>query len=232
MDVNQIELRFEALSIQTDWQRFHKITRLRNDIEHYSTSLSRDAIRGMIADTFIIVRDFINQELAKDPKSELEGAAWDTLLSVSEVFEKERNECQQRLASIDWQSSDLESAMFEVACVECGSQLIIPSGTDRVDGIQCRSCDEGGNFESGAERALKDYLGSRNYLAMKDGGEEVLIMCPFCFQEGYVVDEGACAICGESCAHTCTFCANPIPTCELSDGSLCGYCDHMLNKDD
>jgi hypothetical protein len=232
VDVNQIKSRFKTLGIQTDWQRFDKVTRLRNDIEHYSTPLSRDAIRGMITDTFIIVRDFISVELAKDPKEELGGDAWDTLLSVSEVFEKERDECQQRLALVDWQSAELEGGVLELVCNECGSQLIVPCGTDRSDGVQCRSCDEIENFESSAERALKERLGGRNHLAVKDGGEDVLITCPFCLQDGYVVEEEACAICGESCQHTCSFCANPIPTSELTDGDLCGYCDHVLNKDD
>src|SRR5207249_4866103 len=78
VDVGQIRSRFESLGLKTDWQRFEKISRLRNDIEHYTTAHARDAIRGMISDAFVIVRDFISDELGKDPKEELGVSAWGT----------------------------------------------------------------------------------------------------------------------------------------------------------
>ena len=232
VDVFQIKSRFGSLGVETDWKRFEKISDLRNDIEHYSTTLQRDTIRGMIADTFVIVRDFVKDELGQDPKLALGTEAWNTLLSVSEVFEKERKDCHRRLGEVDWQSVELSSAMLDLTCSECGSQLIVPVGGDRATGIQCRSCDKVERFESCAERALSEHLGWQNHSSLQDGGDEVLITCPFCFQESYVVDEECCAICGESCEHTCARCSSPIPTSELSDGSLCGYCEHVVNKDD
>jgi hypothetical protein len=232
VDVSQIKSRFKSLGVETDWKRFEKISELRNDIEHYSTTLQRDAIRGMIADTFVIVRDFVADELGQDPKLALGAVAWSTLLSVSEVFEKEREDCQRRVGEVDWQSAELSSAMLDLSCNECGSQLIVPVSNDRSAGVQCRSCDEVEVFASCAERALSGHLGWQNHSSLKDGGDEVLITCPFCFQESYVVEEECCAICGQSCVHTCELCANPIPTSELSDGSLCGYCEHRVNKDD
>lgn len=231
-NVLEIRTRFESLGVQTDWKRFEKISALRNDIEHYCTSVHPDAIRGMISDTFVIIRDFMHSELAKDPKDELGEEAWARLLSVSEVFERERADCKQRVESIDWESATLEEAISEVTCHACGSGLITPVGSDKTTGVQCRSCGEVEQFEPCAARALSDYLSWRNHYALKDGAEEALIMCPFCFQEGYVVDEECCAICGESCEHTCAMCASTIPISELSDGSLCGYCQHMVDKDD
>jgi hypothetical protein len=232
VNIAEIRTRFESLGIQTDWKRFDKISGLRNDIEHYCTSVHHDAIRGMISDTFVIIRDFMISELAKDPKDELGDEAWGALLSVSEVFEKERADCKQRLDSIDWGSATLEEAISEVTCAACGSALITPVGPGKNAGVECRSCGEVEQFESSAERALSNYLGWKNHYAMKDGGEEALITCPFCFQDGYVVDEECCAICGEGCEHTCAMCASTIPVSELSDGSLCGYCQHMVDKDD
>jgi len=227
----EIRARFESLGVQADWKRFEKISSLRNDIEHYCTSVHPDAIRGMISDTFVIIRDFMTAELAKDPKDELGDKAWELLLSVSEVFERERAHCKQRLDSVDWESATLGEAISELVCAACGSALVTPVGDKRDAGIECRSCGEVEQFESSAERALTEYLGWRNHHAIKDGGEEVLITCPFCSQQAYVVDEECCAICGEACEHTCAMCANPIPVSELSDSSLCGYCQHMVDKD-
>ena len=227
----EIRARFESLEVQTDWKRFEKISGLRNDIEHYCTGVHPDAIRGMISDTFVIIRDFMITELSKDPKHELGDGAWGVLLTVSEVFDKERAYCEERLNSIDWESATLGEAISELTCVACGSALVMPVSDDRDAGIKCRSCGEVEQFESSAERALTNYLEWRNHVAVKDGGEEVLITCPFCREQGYVIDEECCAICGESCEHTCAMCANPIPVGELSDGSLCAYCQHMVDKD-
>jgi len=232
VNVQQIRSRFESLGIKTDWKRFEKVSQLRNEVEHYATAHARDAIRGMISNAFVIVRDFISEQLGKDPKQELGAEAWGMLLSVAEVFERERADCQRRLAKVDWESQELEGAISEVICEACGSALIVPRGVNREAGIQCRSCDEVEDFESAAERALSEHLDWQNHSAIKDGGEEVLILCPFCSRYGYIVEEQACAICGESCQNTCGRCGNSIPTSELSDGSLCGWCDHMANKDD
>src|SRR2546425_136366 len=40
----QIEERFASLGIKTDWKRFKAINRLRNDIEHYFTTVTQGAI--------------------------------------------------------------------------------------------------------------------------------------------------------------------------------------------
>lgn len=104
VDVTQIKERFAALGIQTDWKRFGKVSDLRNEIEHYFTNVSRGAMEGAISDTFLIIRDFIHSELGESPQELLGDAVWTKLLSVSEVFEKERSLCQEALSSIDWES--------------------------------------------------------------------------------------------------------------------------------
>lgn len=226
-NVTEIKARFESLGVQTDWKRFEKISALRNEIEHYCTIVHPDAIRGMISNTFVIIRDFMHDELRVDPRDELGDNAWSTLLSVSEVFEKERERCWQLMGEIEWESTALEEAIAEETCHRCGSALIAPIGSERTSGIQCRSCGATEDFEAILKRALSDQLGW-----LKDGDDEALIVCPFCLEEAYVVDEERCALCGESCEHTCARCENPIPVSELSDGNLCGYCQHIVDKDD
>lgn len=232
VDVAEIRERFNALNIETNWAAFDRINRTRNEVEHYFTTTHRDTFRAMISDTFIIVRDFSTQELGLDPMDELGQEAWNILISVAAVMDKERRECGFKIASLDWGSADLESAVTRIRCSDCGSPLIAPSGATREDGITCRSCGEFEGFEPLAERALRECLGPRNASARYDGRDEELVQCPFCFHETYVVDEHACAVCGESCAQTCDFCSSDIPVCELSDSSNCSWCDHMLSKDD
>lgn len=231
--VNALEIRtrFESLGIHTDWKRFTRISDLRNEIEHYCTNAHPDTIRGLISDTFVLIRDFMINELSKEPKKELGDEAWAKLLSVSEVFERERAHCKERLDQINWESAELEGAMAEATCGGCGSGLIVPVDSDKASGIECRSCGKIEHFESFAGRALTAYLAWANHHNLKDGGDEVLVTCPFCSEEGYLVEEECCAICGQSCEHTCELCGCTIPVSELSDGSFCGYCQHMADKD-
>lgn len=232
VDVAQIRERFNALGVKTHWDRFEKISDLRNDIEHYFTVANRGAIEAMISDTFLIIRDFIHEELGQDPKAVLGDETWSKLLSVSEVVEKERELCRKALTSIDWNSDALADAVLHVSCAECGSPLLFPLENTKETNLQCRSCGEDERFEAYAERAIEAHFASENFYSLKDGGDPATITCPHCHSEGYIVDENRCAVCGESCETTCSVCHQNIPVVELNDGSLCAYCDHMLSKDD
>lgn len=234
VDFQQIQDRFKQLGIRADWDRMKKINDIRNDMEHYHCGASRDAIRGMLSDTFLVVRDFMTHELTEDPMMLLSEGAWDTLLSVSEVFEKEKEESVAKLEGIDWESEALGEAILGIACNACGSQLLAPSKSGPYSEIDliCRSCGEIEDSESFIPRAISDHFTSANHFAVKDGGEDATIMCPFCFTESYVMDEHRCAHCGESATHTCKRCGTDIPASEISDGSLCGWCEHMPCKDD
>ncbi len=232
VDVFQIKQRFADLGIQTDWKRFDEINALRNDIEHYFSTANRGAMEGAISNTFLIIRDFIATELAENPQALLGETVWARFLSVSEVFEQERAHCQQALSAIDWESDALAEAVLGLTCSECGSPLIFPLQSTKQTEIQCRSCGEVESFEQYAERAILDHFAYANHSAVKDGGEPVSIRCPHCGEEGYILEENQCAICGENCEQTCACCGHAIPASELSDGNLCAYCDHMMNKED
>ena len=232
VDVYQIKERFETLGVQTDWKRFDKVSALRNEIEHYFTTANRGAIQVAIADAFLIIRDFIHTELGQDPKEFLGDEAWAKLLSVSEVVERERQLCQTALTAIDWESEGLAGAVLELRCAECGSSLMFPLLATKETNLQCRSCGEEERFGNYAERAISDYFDGKSHLSIKDGGDPLTITCPHCGDEGYIVAEKRCALCGERCETTCSICGNSIPVGELSDGSVCGYCEHMMSKDD
>ena len=231
-DVKQIRERFENLGIKTDWKRFDDISRLRNEIEHYFTTVNPDTMRSMISNTFLIIRDFISDELEDDPQELLGELAWKKMLAVSEVVEKEREACTKALDEIDWESNTLAEAISELRCSECGSPLLLPTEKNKNTNLRCRSCGEEEKFEHYAVRAIRENLAGENHYAYKDGGDPAYIMCPHCVEDGYIVAENRCVLCGESCETSCSFCGNEIPVCELTDGSMCAYCEHKLSKDD
>jgi DNA-directed RNA polymerase subunit M/transcription elongation factor TFIIS len=184
VDVKQIRERFENLGIKTDWKRFDEINRLRNDIEHYFTVVNPATMRAMISNTFIIIRNFISEELDFDPQEELGEMVWKKMLSVSEVAEKEREECKKALDAIYWESEAFAEAVSDLRCSECGSPLLLPTENARGANLRCRSCGEEENFEHYAPRALVEHFASDNHYSMKDGGDPVTITCPHCYEEG------------------------------------------------
>jgi len=235
VDANEIQERFKSLGIITDWKRFEKINELRNYIEHYYSHVNKDTIREIISNTFIIIRDFIKNELKVDPAVTLGKDSWETLLSVYEVFKEGKKECTAQLNTIDWQSSTLEESVSELSCNDCGASLLSPSKTscsfEKIE-LVCRSCNAKEDYESFIERAIKEHLSGENFLAMKDGGEVAYVTCPYCGKDTYIIEEERCALCGETCERTCKLCGNKIIPEELSEDSSCGWCSHMMSKGD
>ena len=143
VDVQQIRERFEQLNIHVDWDRLEKINRHRNDIEHYYSAQSKDSARSLISNSFIIIRDFISKHLGHDPKEILGDEAWNTLVGVAEVYEKEKEDCLKTFDAVDWESDTLYNTVREFNCDKCGSGLVhIPAPQkSRYDNeFVCKSC--------------------------------------------------------------------------------------------
>lgn len=235
VEVQQIKERFTSLGIEIDWDRVDKINEHRNDIEHYYSTKSKDAVRRLITDCFIVIRDFIVDHLAGDPKDVLGDDAWKMLVNVAEVYEKEKADCEATMDSVDWESSTVHEVLKEYDCSNCGSGLIyIPDPkTPRYDNeFVCKSCDNRWDYESIVTEALESFGAFYNNRAIKDGGEPEIVMCPNCINETYIFSEEHCAACGETAEHCCNCCGTKIPASEIFLGGLCSGCQHMFSKDD
>lgn len=235
VDVWQIVQRFADLGIKTDWQRFKRISKLRNDAEHYYPQASTEQLRAMISNAFVLVRDFVVTQLHEDPRPLLGEEAWQRMLEVSEVYERERKECENMLQSITWASDALENGVVNLECEACGSGLLQPnkaSGYWHEVELGCRACGESEDADSFVPRAIAVALGQEMYLSHTDGNETPYVQCPECLAEAYVIEEGRCALCEHEADHTCARCGTAIPPEELGSSPLCGYCDHVMSKDD
>jgi hypothetical protein len=237
VDTQQIRERFEGLEIATDWKRLERIASARNDAEHYYTQLTQQALHGVIADAFLLIRSFVANELDDDPRELLGDDTWLGMLNVSEVYAEEQRHCRTLLDGVDWVSETLASGIPELACSSCGSNLLRPAEpvpTKYRDDmkLQCNCCGEIEYAQSFVPRVIKASLSVDAFLAVKDGGETPYVSCPECGENAYVIREERCAACGESAEHTCIRCGNDIPPEELDSSPLCGWCDHMSNRDD
>ena len=125
-------------------------------------------------------------------------------------------------------------AIEEFHCEECGSQLIIPGSTDG-EAIEsefiCKSCGNKLDYDEIVNKALNEYYFADMYLSQTDGGDSPITDCPEC--DGiYLYEEGVCSSCGHSAVHTCQRCGSTIMPEELYAEPFCGYCAHMISKDD
>jgi len=67
VDVQEIKERFGSLKVSVDWKRLETVISIRNDIEHHTSSVPPPQVRELLADSFVVVGDFITQELKGDP---------------------------------------------------------------------------------------------------------------------------------------------------------------------
>lgn len=235
VDVQQIKERFAHLGIATEWKRFDKITNIRNTIEHYYPKADQKALRGVIADAFIIARAFVATQLGANPRELLGENTWQTMLGVEEIYAAERKMCDEALNTVDWDSAALENGIRELTCPECGSDLLRPEGgSTQYNEITlcCRACGSEESPEQFVPKAIQASLAHDMHLAYADGAEIPYTTCPECGEEAYVMEEERCALCGEQAEHECAMCGNTILPEELVLSPYCGWCSHMMSKDD
>ena len=235
VNVHQIQERFSSIGITTDWQKFKKISSVRNDVEHYYSTINEKTLKGVIANAFVILRDFITKELHEDPRSLLGERTWDKMLQIAGVYQAERIACDETIESIDWNSPTLFGAVENLHCVECGADLLMATPTnsprDQVS-LKCRACGNGETAEELIPRAIADELSWELYLSFTDGNELPYVSCPECSIEAYIISETKCAYCDHEALHICVRCGNNILPEELDSSPLCGWCAYMINKND
>lgn len=235
VDVQQIQARLNSLGIDVDWKKVKTINDLRNDIEHFYCNFSKDAIRSIIANSFLIIRDFLSIHLNLDARDFLGMEAFNVLSSIAEVYEKEKQDCIKIIEGIDWKSNSLCAALIEYRCDNCGSQLITiknPNTDGSENSFYCRSCDASWEFQDIAEDAIIKYYSFENYLSFTDGSEPAVINCPNCGRETYILEENICVLCEESFKRECKRCGMEIPVGEIDGSGFCSWCSHMMSRDD
>jgi len=234
VDTRQIRERFDSLGIHTDWKLLESITSVRNDIEHYFPNVTHDAIRGVVASAFILIRRFTSDELEKEPRTLLGQPTWDAMLAAAELHAVERAACDVELEKVAWESDALDEGIRELRCPDCGSDLLRPiRGSSFIDvELECVSCGMAHGPDGYIPLAVEKALEWESYVAMDDGDEQPYTECPECFTATYVLAENRCAGCGASVERECIRCGNSIPASELASAPLCGYCEHIMSKDD
>ena len=192
VDIQTIKERFAGLGIDVSWRRLDAIARIRNEIEHYYTSALRETVNQVIAESFMLIRDFLRDELHEDPINGLGAESWQQMTEIAEVYERERQECLERIRHHDWSCDALREAVEGYSCDSCGSSLVEPESNERQCGIRCRSCGEKEAFEKFSITAMHDAYYDHHHITQ--GGDIAIGTCPHCGEDAYHIDSQICVL--------------------------------------
>jgi hypothetical protein len=235
IDFQEIGGRFKAFGLKVDHTALNDLNRIRNDVEHYFSKVTHEAVREAIAKAFPVVVDFFHQ-LQEHPRDCL-GDSWQVMLDVKAVYDRELAVCEKTFEGVNWESNALSEAAK--LCPNCNSALVYRLDQSRDEAgfadAECRQCGEKIDAITLMETALEAHFEYESYSSAKDGNEDPLGVCPECSTKTYVRwnEENQCVNCHlelEDCAR----CGEQLTPNNLSDtsSSLCGYCANLFSKDD
>ena len=237
VDVQAIKERFDSLGIDADLARLDEVIKLRNNIEHYCATTTSTGMRTLLAKSFVVIRDFIADELEDDPATLLGDATWSVLLAESDVYESELAACRSAMAAVDWRSDAGERVAEHIRCGDCGSDLVKPVQAD-VEAVwrlvfHCNGCGHETEYLGAIEPAVMDCFEDDRYFAAKDSEPQPVATCHECARECWVVEENRCLVCDATLKYAeCALCGECLGPDDQDNHGLCGYHAHQAQKDD
>ena len=210
----------------------------RNDIEHYFApdSKSDSVVRSYIANSFLIIKQFLEKDLGYNPQECFAEDIWREFLKDEAVHSAEIAEKVSEFDKLLWFSDDVERIFLNHRCHNCNSDIIRTDGefTDdaKIALFICRNCGQQWNYEELAKE-IANKLSQRNLMELKDGGTEIIGHCPECEEEMYCSIGEVCLNCGARGPFECECCGIEVPVSELLDFSesrRCSLCEYRWNK--
>jgi hypothetical protein len=243
INLHEIKVRLENLGVDVDWKRLEEISHLRNELEHYYTNKSPGLVKEILAKSFLIIRDFLTNELNESPVSIIDRDLWPKFLEIEEVFSSEEKACKESFVNFNWKYKTINKAVKHAKCYFCESSLIqltkhqpyedTPSGRtlfkDYFTKIRCNSCGEIIDcWPELFEKCLEELFYADLYIAATQGGEPPCDSCPECKKNTFVFEEGCCVACDYIPEYKeCIRCHNHIGLKEQDLNGLCSYCEKL-----
>ena len=145
----------DRIGVKVDWDRIDKLHDYRNRIEHAFIS-GRDgelnAVKYLLR-SFLVIRDFMKNELGEDPARRLSMDGWNMLFNEHDVHLKEELERNDAVDNLGWIYSDFaELLKHEFRCPNCGSEIVtVNDVTKEAEGEKaryiCRKCGKDFSYD-------------------------------------------------------------------------------------
>lgn len=234
IDLEDIQDRLKPFGFDVDWKRVYTLRNLRNAVEHHQPAEPHAVMQQAIANTFIVLLKIFDQ-LGLSPPNELSEKAWKLMLEETETYTALEKKCKESQKTV-FDVPPFASATFEewLSCPACRSELLRVAGSSYADAsFTCVACGATSDISSVMETALENEYAGAAYTAAKEGCENPIATCPTCNAEAFVVGDDICYVCGEGRPYKrCPRCGNGILVDEQDFNGLCGYCHHVMSKDD
>jgi hypothetical protein len=237
VDAQQIEERFTDLDVAVDWKRVRAIVDVRNEVEHHSTAISSTRLRELLFESFVVISDFIASQLGTEPVVLLGESTWSVILEQAQVYQAQLDECTAELEKIVWPSEIHESLAKHLRCNHCSSELIKPTNPEEQEPLSlefiCKACGSNAEYSEVVESAVTELYAGEAYVAIKEGGDPPTEDCFECGRDTFIVEMDMCVACDATRKYKkCGRCHTPLGVQDQMFEGLCGYCRHLLDKDD
>lgn len=242
VDVQQIKDRFNSLNIPVEWKLLDDLQDYRNNIEHYFDKQNNPAnvVRGYIASSFIVVKNFMEKILKLDPQVYFSVQTWRVFLEEKSIHDSELKEKLKEFQNLKWFSKEIEQLFVDFRCSSCDSDIIKIDCEEAVlcdatnVSFVCRNCGQQWTYQE-LVIEIADVLSTQSAMEFRDGRQEMIGYCPACGEETYWAEGEICLLCGEKGPFICSFCSDEVPISELpsyAENGMCAGCSHIMEKCD
>lgn len=239
VDVVTIQERLESLGVTgIDWNLLKKLTKMRNDVEHYYTSLPASGLAEAMAASFHLIQQFVPTYLSRTPVELLGDELWKFLTTQEVFYKRELELCQEANKQVPWGHALLRGSFDLMQCPACKSALIKPLAV--VEPLSelvfaCTCCAHTATYAEAVETIATMHHYPDLYYAFARGGESPLERCSSCGHFSYQTEELECLLCLDD---------SPYPACAECGGTLgseidwdddltrlCGMCRYAVEAD-
>lgn len=197
VDVAGIKSRFQSLGVEVDWKTFDRISKHRNQVEHFYSALSSDEITEILVDCFILISRFLSKNLNLDAKEVLGDEAWQVLLHAYEVYEFEVGDRDCVIGSQCFYHEVIRQIFIDFCCVDCMSSLVRPTPfkTDaEISSYICAECGASYSYDDICNMGVLDFYKDSFFSGYDNSCP--FESCGFCGQGLYLKEFNVCTACG------------------------------------
>ncbi|UQY33950.1 hypothetical protein K8U54_19905 [Pseudomonas fulva] len=197
IDVAGIKSRFKSLGVHVEWNIFDRISKHRNEIEHFFSHLSEDEISELLADCFIIISRFLSQNLNLDAREVLGDEAWQILLHAYEVYDYEIEKNSRAIELLEFHHEVIKKIFLEFCCISCSSPLVQPTQPGAAEEVSfcCAECESKYSYDDICNMGVSDlYISS--FQAEFEELNRPFSNCKICSQGLYLKEYRVCTACG------------------------------------
>ena len=198
IDVAGIKTRFKSLGIFVDWDIFDRISKHRNDVEHYFSPLPEEDIVDLLADCFVIISRFLSDHLNVNARETLGDEAWQILLHAYEVYEHEIESNAKTISSLAFHHDILKEIFLNFSCINCSSPLVQPAvkGAEADGSIFCcAECETKYCYDEICNMGISDFYKSF-FMSDLDKSSCPFANCENCGQGLFLKEFCVCTACG------------------------------------